>query len=697
MKTKLYILLLCAIVPMMALAQHSGKMSSYVRRVAAEQRTAMKAKSAGTAKEACLTALVRCADPKAFVGNGCRVLATFDNDIYIASIPLSRLDALASERTVSRIEANQSCSVCNDTTRMIIKTGDVLQSIRGICTPAVSGEGSVVVGVMDIGFDLTHPTFGNFNGDGCRIKRFWDMIDPDSIGSGMYVGREYTTQEEILQKGCATDGRKLIHGTHTAGTAAGSGSEGAGRLSPYSLWQNTDGTTDGINLPDIVLVANSTSEDKEFVPKEMAAKYTTSTDLLGFKYIFDYAAAVGKPCVISFSEGSHPDFYDTILYDEVLRQLSGPGRIIVTSAGNEGQKLSYLTPGQEKKSVRSLYYSNDPSVMLLFRASQSADFDVTLDCLGDNPYVYHVSTAEILEDEFRMDTIQVNGAEYILSTVWYANRYNESQIAGEFVMYDLSHKVFGSQQQRVCLSIDEGSDTELFYYSGQFWDDPALPSDAKRTHNILFPGSSPYVICVGNNGFRPGFQNISNEWKTSAYILQDGALNPYSSIGPSITGLPKPDVVAPGTLTLSGFSSFFLEANPTTGELTWVKRLFKHNDRTYGWISNSGTSMSTPVVAATVAMWLQACPTLTTDQVKQTFQAVCPTMAVGGADVPYFGPENGGAAYAGMKYILENFVTGIRDIPASDNMNGNIYDLSGRRVTTPTHGIYIIGGKKVVR
>ena len=69
---------------------------------------------------------------------------------------------------------------------------------------------------------------------------------------------------------------------------------------------------------------------------------TYATDALGFKYIFDYADSVGKPCVISFSEGSGQDFqgYDVLFY-EMLHQLVGPGHILLASAGNSGHIPSY--------------------------------------------------------------------------------------------------------------------------------------------------------------------------------------------------------------------------------------------------------------------------------------------------------------------------------------------------------------------
>ena len=52
----------------------------------------------------------------------------------------------------------------------------------------------------------------------------------------------------------------------------------------------------------------------------------------------DYAKYSNQPCVISFSEGSHQDFHgDDVLYNAVLDSLSGPGRIIIASVGNDGQ------------------------------------------------------------------------------------------------------------------------------------------------------------------------------------------------------------------------------------------------------------------------------------------------------------------------------------------------------------------------
>lgn len=58
-------------------------------------------------------------------------------------------------------------------------------------------------------------------------------------------------------------------------------------------------------------------------------------------------------------------------------------------------------------------------------------------------------------------------------------------------------------------------------------------------------------------------------------------------------------------------------------------------------------------------------------------------------------PISGGAAQG---FSLDTpTVTGVEAVETIPSEDAPIYDLSGRRVTTPTHGIYIVGGKKVLK
>jgi hypothetical protein len=89
----------------------------------------------------------------------------------------------------------------------------------------------------------------------------------------------------------------------------------------------------------------------------------------------------------------------------------------------------------------------------------------------------------------------------------------------------------------------------------------------------------------------------------------------YSSVGPTLDGRIKPDVVAPGNNIISSYSSYYIEANPNASDVSSDVEHFDYNGRTYAWNANTGTSMATPVVAGAVALWLQANPKLTPDDV----------------------------------------------------------------------------------
>ena len=90
-----------------------------------------------------------------------------------------------------------------------------------------------------------------------------------------------------------------------------------------------------------------------------------------------------------------------------------------------------------------------------------------------------------------------------------------------------------------------------------------------------------------------------------------------------------------------------------------VKR-FDLNGRTYVWGMNTGTSMSAPVVAGTIALWLQANPTLTPDDIRSILQRTCkhpeeqqtyPNNLYGYGEID---------AYKGLLDILG--ITGIREL-----------------------------------
>ena len=147
--------------------------------------------------------------------------------------------------------------------------------------------------------------------------------------------------------------------------------------------------------------------------------------------------------------------------------------------------------------------------------------------------------------------------------------------------------------------------------------DPSLTC-GDNTHSVISPASAPCVIGVGATAYRTHYTNIRGE--TVTYDTgTGGAVGDYSSRGPTLDGRVKPEVVAPGTNIISAYSSYHLE---TLDELPdEVVATFEHDGRRYGWISGSGTSMSSPAVAGAIALWLQANPQLSPDGVREVLKA----------------------------------------------------------------------------
>jgi serine protease AprX len=123
--------------------------------------------------------------------------------------------------------------------------------------------------------------------------------------------------------------------------------------------------------------------------------------------------------------------------------------------------------------------------------------------------------------------------------------------------------------------------------------------------SITAPGNAPWVLTVGASST----EGTAQRW--------DDVIAPYSSRGPTaIDYLAKPDLVAPGTgiVSLSDPTSDFYRTKAAY-LLTGTR-----NPGYKPYLSLSGTSMASPVVAGTVALMVQANPKLTPNLVKAILQ-----------------------------------------------------------------------------
>jgi len=121
----------------------------------------------------------------------------------------------------------------------------------------------------------------------------------------------------------------------------------------------------------------------------------------------------------------------------------------------------------------------------------------------------------------------------------------------------------------------------------------AAGNEGPYARTISTPGISPQVITVGA---------ISDRNTT---IRTDDEMADFSSRGPTIDGLVKPDLVCPGVNIVS-----LRSPNSYLDRTQKSSRVGQH------YFIMSGTSMATPICAGVVAQLLQKSPVLTPNQVK---------------------------------------------------------------------------------
>ena len=122
-------------------------------------------------------------------------------------------------------------------------------------------------------------------------------------------------------------------------------------------------------------------------------------------------------------------------------------------------------------------------------------------------------------------------------------------------------------------------------------------------------GVSENVISVGSYNTKMEYTTLGGNLYgiNNELVGGKGQLSLFSSHGPTLDGRTKPDVTAPGCLLISATSKYYASFSASTCAV-------KSGDDYYD--ANMGTSMASPVVTGTVALWLQANPNLSPADVR---------------------------------------------------------------------------------
>ena len=362
---------------------------------------------------------------------------------------------------------------------------------------------------------------------------------------------------------------------------------------------------------------------------------------------------------------------DSELYDEVLASMVGPGRILVASAGNDGERKQFFHKPATAECGTFIRGPRDKAYIMCATPARVGLRTVIYHQKPDTiSFVLDAATAPTDTIEVN-DTLQLSSGQYVFQFVSYPSRFDVGVRACEMLI--TAPSIIGLQ---VPVSVEvTGKEGEADFHllvgtMSQNSINPLLTS-GEATHQVLSPGSAPAVICVGATTHRNTFVNTSGNRQTSGEV-GNGALAAYSSRGPTLDGRTKPDVVAPGTYVMSSYNHFFLNDNPDNFFHRWtIARTDFAPDGgaavSYPWGADEGTSMSTPVVSGAIALWLEACPSLTPEQVKDVLAATCKPVVLPSGEMPSQWPNNFAGygeidVYAGLVEVLNRYVTGIDTI-----------------------------------
>ncbi len=563
-------------------------------------------------------------DPGSFSAHQVQV-NTAVGDLYSIQIPVDRYRAFLAAPGIEYIElakdVHPKLDKALEASRVdLVHRGDDLSR-------AYSGAG-IVVGIIDFGFDYTHPTFYNPETGEYRIRKVWEQNALSGAPpAGFSYGRELTGEPALLSAG--TDIALSGHGTHVAGIAAGSGG---------ALHDRYRGVA---HESEIVLVSLNAREG-------VSGKNTGVID--GINYIFQYAESVGKPAVVNLSQGHHTGPHDgTSLTDQAIDALSGPGRIVVGAVGNEGDPTGFFLhfdhTFDDENDIRSYLVWPDgisAGVTLVdIWGEPGAPFQVSLEIF--NP---KTKTREAASDPFQSenpvsfvsgalvdlegDTLYYEGGIEVnpLNNRPHAQLYidNTAQSKGGDVDFDdLLDNDFvqlnfqagrGTVHAYAANNAGEAFFTDLSGIGAEeFIDGVRVLGGNPRSTMGELGGTARSIISVGGYTTKNAFTNTSGD-----NLRVEDAVGDYylrTSRGPTLDGRIKPDISAPANLVASAENSFYAEFDP----LVEVDKIAPGSGNGWSFGIRRGTSAAAPLVAGIVALMLEADGELSPENVRERLVA----------------------------------------------------------------------------
>ncbi len=552
-------------------------------------------------------------------------------DILIVSGTMADIQDLESCDFVKAMSFGQIRKPMLDKAREDIKADDI-HSGTGL-GQAYTGKG-VITGIFDQGLDPNHVNFNNSDNT-TRIKRLWHFTGT----SGSVI--DYSSRVARF----TTDSRSETHGTHTLGCMAGSyNGNGTGKVVT-----KVEKRVIGPIVTNTVTVGTDVANPYYGIStgSDIAAGCGILSDpniIAAVQNVADYAKSESKPAVMNLSLGNILGPHDnSTLINQAMARL-GKDMIICIAAGNDGDMPISIdrTFTQSNTEIKTLFGSDDSftqatgyidiwsdsstpftvNAIVYDRASGKILYELPVG--GGNEGTVGLGTSDYYpsyNNDANFDKAY-SGRSYVAMTASKNTATNKryNVLATASLTYSSSNasrnlmlgfKVTGTPGQRIMMTATTNNAGFTNYRASGF-----DAGTGEYSINDMACGENTIAIGAYTTKDTWGILGTNDKGFVQAYNtdgLTNGNVSNFSGYAITPDGRSLPDVCAPGAAIVSSVSTYYVERNSDRKMMVGAQEA---NGRTNYWAAEQGTSMACPIAAGTIALWLEANPSLTVDEVR---------------------------------------------------------------------------------